>query len=99
MKVGFRESPGQMFEAAIAQVIHGIGEEQVAVSKNLADINQFGTTLEYLVRISIPQNIQPETLRLGMGIAGTATVYSESASPIGFLATMLLWMRAYAFYF
>jgi len=37
-----------------------------------------------------------DMLRLGM--VGTATVISDKAGPIGFLATILLWVKAYAAY-
>jgi hypothetical protein len=40
--------------------------------------------------------MDPDMLRLGM--VGTATVISDGAGPIGFLATILLWVKAYAAY-
>jgi hypothetical protein len=43
-----------------------------------------------------PKGIDPDILRLGM--VGTATVISDKAGPIGLLATILLWVKAYAAY-
>jgi hypothetical protein len=40
--------------------------------------------------------MNPGIIRLGM--VGTATVISDKASPIGLLATILLWVKAYAAY-
>jgi hypothetical protein len=40
--------------------------------------------------------MDPNMLRLGM--VGTATVIPDDAGPIGFLATILLWAKAYAAY-
>jgi hypothetical protein len=42
------------------------------------------------------QEVDPDMLRLGM--VGTATVISDRAGPIGLLAMVLLWVKAYAAY-
>jgi hypothetical protein len=48
------------------------------------------------VTINLPKDVDPDLLRLGM--VGTATAFSDNAGPIGALATILLWVKAYAAY-
>jgi hypothetical protein len=55
-----------------------------------------GTSKNYPASIDLPKGIDPDMLRLGL--VGTATVISDNAGPIGLLATMLLWVKAYAAY-
>jgi hypothetical protein len=59
-------------------------------------VSQIGLTGEYPARIAIPKDMNPDLLRLGM--AGSTTVISEDAGSIGSLATILLWVQAYAMY-
>jgi len=42
------------------------------------------------------EDLDPAALRLGM--SGVATVFSDHAGPIGGLASILLWIKAYAMY-
>jgi hypothetical protein len=53
-------------------------------------------SLEYPASIDLPKGIDPDMLRLGM--VGTVTVISDKAGPIGLLATIFLWVKAYAAY-
>jgi len=62
----------------------------------LASAEMVGTSSTYPARIDAPKDMDPDMLRLGM--VGTATVISEKSGPIGLLATILLWVRAYAAY-
>jgi multidrug resistance efflux pump len=96
VKLVFANSPGRIYEAQIREVVRGVGEGQFAASGALARVASFGLTMDYPVRISTPKEIDPTTLRLGM--AGTATAFSDGAGPIGVLASILLWVKAYAMY-
>jgi hypothetical protein len=66
------------------------------VSGTLARTEMVGTSTNYPASIELPKNIDPDLLRLGM--VGTATAFSDKAGPIGLLATILLWVKAYAAY-
>jgi multidrug resistance efflux pump len=96
VKLVFANRPGQVFYSEIADVLRGTGQGQVAVSGTLARAEAVGTSKTYPANIDIPKGIDPDMLRLGM--VGTATVISDKAGPIGLLATILLWVKAYAAY-
>jgi multidrug resistance efflux pump len=96
VKLVFANRPGQMFYSEIGDVFRGTGQGQVAVSGTLARAETVGTSTTYPTNIDTPKNIDPDMLRLGM--VGTATVISDKAGPIGLLATILLWVKAYAAY-
>jgi multidrug resistance efflux pump len=96
VKLVFANRPGEVYYSEIADVLRGIGQGQVAVSGTLARAETVGTSTTYPAEIELPKNIDPDMLRLGM--VGTATVISDKAGPIGFLATILLWVKAYAAY-
>jgi multidrug resistance efflux pump len=96
VKLVFANRPGKVFYSAITDVYRGVGQGQVAVSGTLARAETVGTSSTYPAKIEIPKGIDPDMLRLGM--VGTATVISDKAGPIGLLATILLWVKAYAAY-
>ena len=96
VKMVFANRPGEVFNSQIGDVLRGIGQGQVAVSGTLARAESVGTSTTYPANIDTPKNIDPDMLRLGM--VGTATVISDKAGPIGLLATILLWVKAYAAY-
>jgi len=96
VKLVFANRPGKVFYSAISDVYRGVGQGQVAVSGTLARAETVGTSSTFPAKIEIPKGIDPDMLRLGM--VGTATVISEHAGPIGLLATILLWVKAYAAY-
>jgi multidrug resistance efflux pump len=96
VKLVFANRPGEVFYSTIGEVHRGTGQGQVAVSGMLARAETVGTSTTYPAAIEIPKNIDPDMLRLGM--VGTATVISNKAGPIGILATILLWVKAYAAY-
>jgi hypothetical protein len=52
--------------------------------------------MDYPVRIATPKDLDPVMLRLGM--AGQATAFSDHAGTIGTLASILLFVKAYALY-
>jgi hypothetical protein len=66
------------------------------VSGTLARAETVGTSTTYPARIDLPKKVDPDMLRLGM--VGTAAVISDRAGPIGLLAMVLLWVKAYAAY-
>ncbi|HEX7565039.1 MAG TPA: biotin/lipoyl-binding protein [Bradyrhizobium sp.] len=96
VKLVFANRPGQVFYSEIGDVLRGTGQGQVTVSGTLARAETIGTSTTYPANIDTPKGIDPDMLRLGM--VGTATVISDKAGPIGFLATILLWVKAYAAY-
>jgi multidrug resistance efflux pump len=96
VRLSFSNQPGRVYSTTIAEVIRGVGEGQIAVSGSLARVNQIGMTGDFAARITLPPDLDPDLLRLGM--AGTATVISADAGAIGLLATVLQWVQAYALY-
>ena len=46
--------------------------------------------------ITTPKDVDPRSLRLGM--SGAATVFCDQAGAIRLLASILLWVKAYAMY-
>lgn len=92
----FMNRPGKVYQSTIADIVRGIGQGQIAVSGTLARAESIGTSTTFPVTIKIPANMDEEMLRLGM--VGTATVVSDKAGPIGTLASILLWVKAYAAY-
>jgi hypothetical protein len=62
----------------------------------LARAETVGTSTTYPASIDLPKDLDPDSLRLGM--VGTATAFSDKAGPIGPLATILLWVKAYVAY-
>jgi multidrug resistance efflux pump len=96
VKLVFANRPGEVYYSEIGEVLRGTGEGQVAVSGTLARPDTIGTSTAYPARIDVPKDMDTDMLRLGM--VGTATVISEKAGPIGLLATILLWVKAYAAY-
>ena len=96
VKLVFASRPGQVYYSTITDVLRGIGQGQVVVSSTLARAETVGTSTTYPVGIELPKDLDPDILRLGM--IGTATVISDRAGPIGTIATILLWVKAYAAY-
>jgi multidrug resistance efflux pump len=97
VKLVFANRPGQVYYSSITDIVRGIGQGQLAVSGALARAETIGTSGTYPVTIDVPKDIDPDLLRLGM--VGTATVITNKAGPIGVLATILLWVKAYTAYF
>jgi multidrug resistance efflux pump len=95
-KLVFSNRPGEVFNSAISDVVRGVGQGQIAVSGTLARAEAVGAGSTFPAVIDLPKNVDADMLRLGM--VGTATVISSEAGPIGILATILLWVKAYAAY-
>jgi multidrug resistance efflux pump len=96
VKLVFANRPGEVYASRIATVLRGIGQGQSAVSGTLGRAETIGTSSSYPASIDLPENIDPDMLRLGM--VGTATVISDKAGPIAALATLLIWVKAFAAY-
>jgi multidrug resistance efflux pump len=96
VKLVFADRPGQIYRSTIGDVFRGVGQGQISVSGILARAETVGTSTEYPALINIPEGVDRNALELGK--VGTATVFSERAGPIGILANILLWVKAYAAY-
>jgi len=96
VRLVFASRPGHVYVSRVSGMPWGIGQGQVAVSGTLARAETVGTASTYPAYIEVPHDVDPEALRLGM--VGTATVISERAGPIGFLASLLLWVKAFLAY-
>jgi multidrug resistance efflux pump len=96
VKLAFANTPGHIYNSTIGNILRGIGQGQIALSGILARSESIGTSVDYPALINVPEGIDRKTLYLGM--VGTATVISEHAGPIGLLANILLWVKAYALY-
>jgi multidrug resistance efflux pump len=92
----FSNQPGRVYETKVLDIARGIGQGQLAVSGTLARVGSVGITAEYPVRLDIPANIDRDLVRPGM--SGTATVLAPNAGVIGTIASILLWVSAYAAY-
>jgi len=96
VKLVFANKPGRVYRSTVGEIVQGVGQGQIAVSGILARAESIGTSSDYPALINVPADMDRNMLRLGM--VGTATVISDDAGPIGFLATILLWVKAYAAY-
>jgi len=96
VKLVFANEPGHIHQAKVDQILRGVGEGQLGASGTLVRVNSVGLTSNYAASITLPKDLDPGLLRLGM--AGVATVFSDHAGPIGTLASILLWVKAYAMY-
>lgn len=96
VKLVFANRPGEVYTSTIADLLSGTGQGQIGVSGTLARAETVGTSSTYPARIAVPKNVDTDMLRLGM--VGTATVISDTSGPIGFLAIILIWVKAYVAY-
>ena len=92
----FDNAPGRIYHAKITAIAKGVGQGQVAVSGTLARTNALGGATVFPAEISIPDEMSRESLRLGM--SGSATAFADNAGVIGLLASILVWISAYAAY-
>jgi multidrug resistance efflux pump len=92
----FDNAPGRIYHATVTAIPRGIGQGQIAVSGTLARTNTFGGATVFPAEISIPDEMNSESLRLGM--SGSATAFSEKAGVIGLLASILVWISSYTAY-
>ncbi|TYO64285.1 HlyD family secretion protein [Bradyrhizobium hipponense] len=92
----FDNDPGRIYHAKITAIPKGVGQGQIAVSGTLARTNALGGTSAFPAVISIPDEMNRDSLRLGM--SGNATAFSEKAGVIGLLAAILVWISAYTAY-
>jgi multidrug resistance efflux pump len=96
VKIVFDNHPGRIYHAEIVDILHGVGQGQIAVSGTLARAGSIGGAKAYPAVISIPDGIDKAELRVGM--PGTATVFAENAGVIGLLMSILVWISSYTAY-
>jgi multidrug resistance efflux pump len=92
----FDNAPGRIYHAVIADIPKGVGQGQIAVSGTLARTNALGGASVFPAVISTPDEMNRDSLRLGM--SGTATAFAGNAGVIGLLASILVWVSAYTAY-
>jgi len=96
VKLVFDSRPGRIYHAKILEIPQGVGQGEVAVSGMLAKSGSVSGVKAYPARISIPDDLDPTQLRLGM--PGTATVFADNAGVIGLLMSILVWISSYTAY-
>ena len=92
----FDNVPGRIYHAEVIAIPKGIGQGQVAVSGTLARTNALGGAQVFPAVISIPNEIDRDSLRLGM--SGGVTAFASNAGVIGLLASILVWISSYMAY-
>jgi len=92
----FDNAPGRIYHALIADIPKGVGQGQIAVSGTLARTNALGGASVFPAVISTPDEMNRDSLRLG--ISGTATAFAGNAGVIGLLASILVWVSSYTAY-
>ena len=92
----FDNIPGRIYHATITAIPKGIGQGQIAASGTLARTSALGGATVFPAEISIPADINRDTLRLGM--SGSATAFADNAGVIGLLASILVWVSSYTAY-
>jgi multidrug resistance efflux pump len=96
VKIVFDNAPGKIYHAKILAIPKGIGQGQIAVSGTLARTSALGGATAFPAVISIPDEMNHQSLRLGM--SGSATVFATNAGVIGLLASILVWISSYTAY-
>jgi multidrug resistance efflux pump len=92
----FDNAPGRIYHARITAIPKGIGQGQIAVSGTLARTTALGGTTAFPAEISVPDEMSPDSLRLGM--SGNATAFAKKAGVISLLASILVRISSYAAY-
>jgi multidrug resistance efflux pump len=92
----FDNAPGRIYHAKITAIPKGIGQGQIATSGVLARTNAIGGATTFPASISIPDEMNRDSLRLGM--SGNATAFADNAGVIGLLASILVWISSYTAY-
>jgi multidrug resistance efflux pump len=92
----FDNAPGHIYRAKIEGIPRGVGQGQIAVSGTLVRTNAIGGASNFPAEISVPADINRESLRLGM--SGNATAFAANAGVIGLISSILVWVSAYTAY-
>ncbi len=92
----FDNAPGRIYHARITGIPKGVGQGQIAVSGTLARTTALGGASVFPAEIAVPDEMNRESLRLGM--SGSATAFAENAGVIGLLASILVWVSSYTAY-
>jgi multidrug resistance efflux pump len=96
VNIVFDNAPGHVYRATITGIPKGVGQGQIAVSGTLARTTALGGASVFPAEISIPDDIDRDSLRLGM--SGNSTAFADNAGVIGLLASILVWVSAYTAY-
>jgi multidrug resistance efflux pump len=96
VNIVFDNAPGHVYRATITGIPKGVGQGQIAVSGTLARTTALGGASVFPAEISIPDDIDRDSLRLGM--SGNGTAFADNAGVIGLLASILVWVSAYTAY-
>ena len=96
VKLVFDDRPGRIYQAKVVEIPLGVGQGQVAVSGTLARSGSIAGAKAYPAIISIPQDLDPARLRVGM--PGNATAFAANAGVIGTLMSILVWISSYTAY-
>ncbi len=94
--IAFSKFPGRIFWTEVETELTGMSGGHVQTGATLVDPDSLGKGDELLVRLRWPSGLTTEDLQ--PGAVGQATVIGDGAGPIGSLAKILLWVRAYAEY-
>src|SRR5256885_8498763 len=92
----FDNVPGRIYHAKIIGIPKGIGQGQIAASGTLARTTAIGGATVFPAVISIPDEMNRDSLRLGM--SGSATAFAANAGVIGLLASILVLVSSYTAY-
>jgi multidrug resistance efflux pump len=92
----FDNIPGRIYHARVLAIPKGIGQGQVAVSGTLARTSAIGGATAFPALVSIPDEMNRDSLRLGM--SGTTTAFSPKAGVIGLLSSIIMWIKSYTAY-
>jgi multidrug resistance efflux pump len=96
VEIVFDNAPGRIYHARITAIPKGVGQGQIAVSGTLARTTALGGASVFPAEIAVPDEMNRESLRLGM--SGSATAFAENAGVIGLLASILVWVSSYTAY-
>ena len=85
----FDNLPGRIYHARVLAIPKSIGQGQIAASGTLAKTGALGGATGFPAVIPIPDDMNRDSLRLGM--SGSATAFSPKAGVICRLASILMW--------
>ena len=96
VRLALNSDPGTLHDTTVIAIPLGVGQGQIVTGGQLQDVGQQSMTSSYVVLLAVPETMPSQSLYLGM--SGTATALPEDAGPIGALAKILLWIKAWLMY-
>ncbi len=91
-QLSFAALPGRIFEGEIRNIPSAIGEAQVAAAGQLPRAGEQRMTRLYPVIVTLPDDFPREHIR--HGLAARVYILTESAGPVGMVATLLHWVQS-----